>query len=91
MRHRVAAIVLFLLLLAGVTGAAGKIVSAKFINDSTTMINGFYAEDKNMKIRKSHENPVVKEIYDTYLEAPGSEKAHHILHTTYAQKERYSK
>ncbi len=47
MRRRVAAIVLFLLLLAGVTGAAGKIVSAKFINDSTTMINGFYAEDKN--------------------------------------------
>ena len=46
MRRRVAAIVLFLLLLAGVTGAAGKIVSAKFINDSTTMINGFYAEDK---------------------------------------------
>lgn len=47
MRRRVAAIILFLLLLAGVTGAAGKIVSAKFINDSTTMINGFYAEDKN--------------------------------------------
>lgn len=47
MRRRVAAIILFLLLLAGVTGAAGKIVGAKFINDSTTMINGFYAEDKN--------------------------------------------
>ncbi len=45
-----------------------------------------YSEDAAMSLRKSHENPVVKEIYDTYLEAPGSHKAHEILHTTYVKR-----
>ena len=48
-----------------------------------------YGEDKDMKLRKSHENPVVKELYDTYLKNPGSEKAHHILHTTYVKRKVY--
>ena len=45
-----------------------------------------YNEDKNLPIRKSHENPVIKELYDTYLEKPGSHKAHEILHTTYVKR-----
>ena len=45
-----------------------------------------YSEDAAMQLRKSHENPVVKELYDTYLEKPGSRKAHHILHTTYVKR-----
>ena len=45
-----------------------------------------YSEDARMTLRKSHENPVVKEIYDTYLEKPGSHKAHHILHTSYEKR-----
>ena len=47
---------------------------------------GLYGQDKEMKLRKSHENPFVKELYDTYLEKPGSHKAHHILHTTYVKR-----
>ncbi|MEA4915523.1 MAG: NADH-dependent [FeFe] hydrogenase, group A6 [Christensenella sp.] len=50
---------------------------------------GLYGQDKNMKLRKSHENPFVKELYDTYLEKPGSHKAHHILHTTYVKRKVY--
>ena len=45
-----------------------------------------YREDAAMKLRKSHENPVVKELYESYLEKPGSYKAHHILHTTYVKR-----
>ncbi len=45
-----------------------------------------YDEDKNLSIRKSHENPVIKELYDTFLEKPGSHKAHEILHTTYVKR-----
>jgi len=48
-----------------------------------------YSEDAAMTLRKSHENPVVKEIYDTYLEKPGSHKAHEILHTTYTKRSIY--
>ncbi len=42
-----------------------------------------YEIDKNKKLRKSHENPYIKKIYDDYLEKPGSEIAHKLLHTKY--------
>lgn len=45
-----------------------------------------YTADQNMNLRKSHENSAVKVIYDEYLEKPGSEKAHHVLHTTYVKR-----
>ena len=45
-----------------------------------------YDNDKANSIRKSHENPAVKELYDTYLGKPGSEKAHHLLHTVYVKR-----
>ena len=48
-----------------------------------------YNEDAGMELRKSHENPVVKEIYDTYLGNPGSHKAHEILHTSYVARKVY--
>ncbi len=45
-----------------------------------------YDSDKNNPIRKSHENPAIKELYAAYLGKPGSEKAHHLLHTTYVKR-----
>ena len=45
-----------------------------------------YDSDAANPIRKSHENPAVKELYDTYLGKPGSSKAHHLLHTTYVKR-----
>lgn len=48
-----------------------------------------YSQDKSSKIRKSHDNPVVKEIYSSYLGEAGSHKAHEILHTEYFVREKY--
>ena len=45
-----------------------------------------YDSDKDNPIRKSHENPAIIELYDTYLGKPGSSKAHHLLHTTYVKR-----
>ena len=45
-----------------------------------------YANDAAKAIRKSHENPSIKKIYEEYFEAPGSHKAHEILHTTYVKR-----
>ena len=45
-----------------------------------------YKQDENMPVRKSHENPVTKVVYSTYLGEPGGEKAHHILHTKYVDR-----
>ena len=45
-----------------------------------------YREDEAKVIRKSHENPFIKELYANYLEKPMSHKAHHLLHTKYFKK-----
>ena len=47
-----------------------------------------YREDAGKPIRKSHENPAIKELYETYLGHPMSEKAHALLHTSYTPKDR---
>ncbi len=45
-----------------------------------------YSIDEASTIRKSHENPVMKMLYDEFLEKPGSHVAHKYLHTTYSEK-----
>ncbi|HKJ78797.1 MAG TPA: [Fe-Fe] hydrogenase large subunit C-terminal domain-containing protein, partial [Prolixibacteraceae bacterium] len=42
-----------------------------------------YREDGNKTMRKSHENPYIKKLYEEFLGEPMSEKAHHLLHTEY--------
>ena len=48
-----------------------------------------YSEDERQAIRQSHNNPQIKELYEKFLEKPNSHKAHELLHTTYAAKDRY--
>ena len=48
--------------------------------------SALYNNDAAKAVRKSHENPLVKKVYEEYLEAPGSHKAHKILHTTYVDR-----
>ena len=48
-----------------------------------------YSIDERSTIRKSHENPVVKKIYEEFFEKPGSHKAHELLHTDYVKREKY--
>jgi len=45
-----------------------------------------YHLDQKDTLRKSHENPEIIELYDSYLGKPGSEKAHAYLHTKYQAK-----
>ncbi len=48
-----------------------------------------YAEDANLPLRKSHESPVIKMLYDEYFGEPGSHKAHDVLHTSYKARPKY--
>lgn len=45
-----------------------------------------YDNDAAKTLRKSHENPSVQRVYEEYLGEPGSQRAHHILHTTYVKR-----
>ena len=52
--------------------------------------DALYDIDEKSVIRKSHENPVMKELYKEFLQKPGSEVAHKYLHTHYTKKEKYN-
>ena len=45
-----------------------------------------YDADKDLPYRESHKNPEVIALYDEFFGKPGSEKAHHILHTEYVKR-----
>ena len=51
--------------------------------------DSIYSIDEKSTIRKSHENPVLKKIYEEYLEEPGSYRTEKLLHTNYMKREKY--
>ena len=46
-------------------------------------IEAIYKADGDLPIRKSHENPAVKQLYEEFLGEPLGEISHHLLHTHY--------
>lgn len=50
--------------------------------------NALYIIDEKSVLRKSHENPALKKIYEDYFDTPGSYRAHKLLHTTYVRRKR---
>lgn len=49
-------------------------------------IESLYAKDASMAIRKSHENPDIKKVYEEFYGKPLSEMAERMLHTSYEDK-----
>ena len=45
-----------------------------------------YDADKNLPYRKSHDNPIVKKVYEEFLGEPNSHVAHELLHTFYVKR-----
>lgn len=48
-----------------------------------------YAEDGEMPMRKSHQNPEVLKLYKDFLKEPLGEVSHHLLHTKYTKRKHY--
>ena len=48
-----------------------------------------YSEDERQAVRQSHNNVQIQKLYEDYLGAPNSHKAHELLHTTYESKKRF--
>ena len=72
----------------GCIGGGGQPLHHGNTNILKARQNALYKEDKNKTIRKSHENPYVKQIYNEFLDKPMSEKAHKLLHTHYFNKQK---
>ncbi len=60
-----------------------------FVNLAAKRAEAIYAEDRSLKVRKSHQNPAVQEVYKDFFGEPGSHKAHEILHTKYVARDKY--
>lgn len=47
---------------------------------------GLENTDQKNVVRKSHKNPMIKKVYEDYLEEPNSEISHKLLHTSYHKR-----
>ena len=76
-----------------INGGGMPIVKASIRNSSINYkqkrAEALYEEDSQCKVRKSHENTQIQELYNNFLQEPNSELAHHLLHTHYTKKERF--
>ena len=71
----------------GCIGGGGQ---PRMTNDEVrnARIKAIYTEDERKRLRKSHENPEIEELYKSFLEKPLSKKAHRLLHTDYHERPR---
>lgn len=75
-----------------VNGGGQPIVSAQDrlnLDPRIERAKALYKADDEMIYRKSHENPMIKKLYDEYLEKPNSHRAHHLLHRHYVKRPKY--
>ncbi len=72
----------------GCIGGGGQPIPT---NDEIRMkrIEAIYREDAGKPIRKSHENPEIKQIYEEFLKEPLGHLSHKYLHTHYTKRNRY--
>jgi NADP-reducing hydrogenase subunit HndD len=70
----------------GCIGGGGQ---PRFTTDEIRLkrIAAIYAEDEHKKLRKSHENEQITQIYKEFLKEPLGEKSHHLLHTKYETRD----
>jgi iron only hydrogenase large subunit-like protein len=70
----------------GCVGGGGQSLPAS--NEKRMLrAQALYHDDKHVqKFRQSHENPAVKQLYETFLYEPLGERSHKLLHTHYVKR-----
>ncbi|MBM7622580.1 NADH-dependent [FeFe] hydrogenase, group A6 [Sporohalobacter salinus] len=62
----------------------------RMVEDRVARADGLFEADGKKDIKVAHENPFVKELYDSFLEKPHGEKSQKLLHTTYKDRQLYT-
>ena len=79
----------------GCVNGGGQPIQPQSVRDTVDLkavrAKALYDQDAAMPLRKSHESPVVKKLYEEWYDGFGGHKAHHDLHTSYVAREKYSK
>ncbi|MEG2588015.1 MAG: iron hydrogenase small subunit, partial [Cetobacterium sp.] len=70
----------------GCVGGGGQPKAMKKQETLEKRAAGLNKIDRELKVRRSHENVQVLAIYEKYLDYPMSRKAHELLHTKYFPK-----
>ena len=71
----------------GCVGGAGQPVSID-PGARVQRAKGLYEADRTNDLHKSQDNPMVREMYETWLGEPGGPLAHELLHTHYGSRKR---
>lgn len=66
----------------GCIGGGGQPIKTT-VDIKKMRMDALYDIDESLPLRKSHENPQVKEVYDNFLGKPCGHLSHDLLHTTY--------
>ncbi|MDK2922068.1 MAG: NADP-reducing hydrogenase subunit HndD [Desulfonauticus sp.] len=69
----------------GCIGGGGQPIPTT-VEEREHRIQGIYERDKKLPLRKSHENPEIKAIYQEFLKEPLRERSHKLLHTKYTPR-----
>ena len=64
---------------------------SNYVDYKALRSKALYDLDKNAEFRVCDDSPVIKMIYDEFFGAPGQEKSHHYLHTSYVARDKYYK
>ena len=55
--------------------------------DVKARTRSLYEIDEVDNVKASHKNPMIEELYEKFLEKPGSDKAKQLLHTCYTKRD----
>lgn len=75
-----------------ITGGGQPIVDARTseqIDIKAERAKAIYTEDEAQTVRKSHNNPYIKALYEEFLGEPNSHLAHELLHTHYVTRSKF--
>ena len=77
----------------GCVNGGGQPIQPQYIKNfediRVARAKALYSIDEASTIRKSHENPEIKAVYEEFFGKPGSHLAHEILHTTYVKRDKF--
>ena len=77
----------------GCVNGGGQPIQPQSVRDTVDLkavrAKALYDQDAAMTLRKSHESPVVKKLYEEWYDGFGGHKAHHDLHTSYVPRKKY--
>ena len=80
----------------GCVNGGGQPIQPQYVRDTVDLkavrAKALYDQDEAMTLRKSHESPIIKELYGEgkWFESYGCHKAHGALHTTYTARKKYN-